>query len=34
MEEVKADVAELKTGQAEVKVLLEKLVAQSLQNAA
>jgi hypothetical protein len=32
--EVKADVLELKTGQAEVKALLEKLVAQSLQNAA
>ena len=41
MEEVKADVAEVKAGQAEVKAdvsdmkaLLEKLVAQSLQNAA
>ena len=32
--EVKADVSELKTGQAEVKALLEKLLAQSLQNAA
>jgi hypothetical protein len=32
--EVKADVSDLKTGQAEVKALLEKLVAQSLQNAA
>jgi hypothetical protein len=34
MEEVKADVSELKTGQVEMKALLEKLVAQSLQNAA
>ena len=34
MEEVKADVAELKAGQADMKALLEKLVAQSLQNAA
>ena len=33
MEEVKADVAELKAGQADIKALLEKLVAQSLQNA-
>ena len=32
--EVKADVSELKAGQVEVKALLEKLVAQSLQNAA
>ena len=32
--EVKAEVAEIKAGQAEVKALLEKLVAQSVQNAA
>ena len=34
MEEVKADVAEVKADVSEVKALLEKLVAQSLQNAA
>jgi hypothetical protein len=32
--EVKVDVAEVKAGQAEVKALLEKLVTQSVQNAA
>ena len=34
MEEVKADVAEVKADVSEVKALLEKLVAESLQNAA
>ena len=34
MEEVKADVAEVKADVADMKALLEKLVAQSLQNAA
>ena len=33
-EAMEAEVAELKAGQAEVKALLEKLVAQNLQNAA
>jgi hypothetical protein len=34
MEEVKADVAEVKADMSDMKTLLEKLVAQSLQNAA
>jgi hypothetical protein len=34
MEEVKADVAEVKADVSDMKALLEKLVAQSLQNTA